>query len=98
MWEAIKDEVKFKHFIFSRYKEYYSIDVVVGSFPKDKFIAIALPYGYLDGYYKRNIPYFKELGYSILMFGIDSDEGVLGAIELGANAVYVDTPTMLPEE
>lgn len=96
MWEAIKEEVSFNNYLFSRYKEYYPVDTVVSSFPTDKFIGIALPYTGLDEYYKRNIAYFQELGYKIFMFGINSREDVLGALEIGADTVYIDNMSMLP--
>ena len=96
MWEEIKDEVTFSYFLFSRYKEYYSVNFVVESFPIDRFIGIALPYTNLDGYYKRNIAYFQELGYRIFMFGIYSDGDVIGALEIGADTVYIDNLGMIP--
>ncbi len=97
MWDAIKNEVNFNQYLFSRYKEYYSIDVVVDSFPTDKFIGIAMTYTDLDGYYKRNIPYLQSLGYNIFLFGIYSQEDVLGALEIGADTVYIDRPSMIPQ-
>ncbi len=96
MWEMLSDEVSFSRCLFSRYKEYYSIGTVVESFPPDRFIGIALPYSYLDGYYKDNIAYFQECGYRIFMFGVETDEDVLGAAAIGADTVYVDSPALLP--
>lgn len=97
MWQALDGEVTFNRFLFSRYKEYYDIATVVESFPREKFIGIALPYNYLDGYYKENIPYFQQLGYRIFMFGINSAEDVTGALEIGADTVYIDSNNMLPQ-
>jgi len=91
MWEAIRDEVSFSRFLFSRYKEYYDVGTVAESFPAGRFIGVALPYDYLDDYYKRNIAFFQEQGYRIFMFGIHSAEDVAGASALGADAVYVDS-------
>lgn len=96
MWDAIKEETSFSQHLFSRYKEYYSIGTIEQSFPTDKFVGVALPYDYLDGYYKENIPYLRGLGYSIFMFGINGAEDVGGAIDLGADAVYVDSVEWLP--
>lgn len=98
MWEELKDEVSFNQFLFSRYKEYYSISEVVKSFPVGKFIGIALPYTNLDGYYIDNIPYLQELGYRIFMFSIYSDSDVSGARDLGADTVYIDNLDMIPKE
>ena len=56
----------------------------------DSFIGVALPYNYLDGYYKENIAYLQESRYRIFMFGINNASDVLGAIEIGADVVYVD--------
>ena len=97
MWEAIKDETSFDRHLFSRYKEYYTIGTIVENFPVDKFIGIAVDYSYLDGYYQDNLPYLESLGYRIFMFGINSEEDVAGAVLLGADAVYVDSPAVLPE-
>ena len=96
MWEAIRTETAFNNHLFSRYKEYYSMDTVVESFPLEKFIGIALPYDYLDGYYQRNIAYLQEIGYRIFMFGINNTEDILGAVELGADTVYIDDVDWLP--
>lgn len=96
MWQALKDQVSFTQFLFSRYKEYYPVGTVVEAFPAGKFIGVALPYDYLDGYYKENIGYFQQQGYRIFMFGIQSAEDVSGALSLGADTVYVDSETMLP--
>ncbi len=96
MWEAIREETSFNRHLFSRYKEYYDISTVIENFLVEKFIGIALPYDYLDGYYKENIPYLQQKGYRIFMFGINTAEDVIGAIELGADTVYVDNIGILP--
>ena len=96
MWQALDGQVTFKHFLFSRYKEYYDVGTVVDNFPVGKFIGVALPYDYLDDYYKRNIAYFQERGYRIFMFGINSAEDVTGTSAIGADTVYIDGEYMLP--
>ena len=96
MWQALADTTDFDGYLFSRYKEYYSIGDVVAAFPRDRFIGIALPYGYLDGYYKENIAYLQSLGYRIFMFDIYGQEDVRGAAAIGADTVYIDSPTALP--
>ena len=96
MWQALDGQVTFKHFLFSRYKEYYDVGTVVDNFPVGKFIGVALPYDYLDDYYKRNIAYFQERGYRIFMFGINAAEDVTGASAIGADTVYIDGEYMLP--
>lgn len=98
MWEAVRETTSFSAHLFSRYKEYYSIETVTASFPTDKFIGIALSYDYLDGYYKRNLPYLQECGYRIFMFDITETEDVLGALALGADTVYVDDTNILPAQ
>lgn len=96
MWQAIKDTTNFNRHLFSRYKEYYSIQTVLDNFPTDKFVGIALDYSYLDGYYKDSIPLFQQKGYKIFMFGIGSAQDVLSAISIGADTVYVDTESAIP--
>ncbi len=96
MWDALKDEVSFTQFLFSRYKVYYSIGTIEEAFPVDRFIGVALPYNYLDGYYKRNIAYLQQCGYRIFMFGVDTSADIIGAAEIGADTVYIDDPSLLP--
>ena len=96
MWDVLRTETEFDHHLFSRYKEYYAIDTIIENFPVEKFIGVALPYDYLDGYYKRNISYLQEMGYRIFMFGINYTEDILGAVEIGADTVYIDNVSLLP--
>lgn len=96
MWDAIKNETSFNKYLFSHYKVYYSIDKIVENFPTDQFVGIAIPYSYLDDYYKRNIAYLQSIGYDIYMFGINSAEDVNGARKIGADTVYVDNINMMP--
>ncbi len=96
MWEIIRETTSFTQHLFSRYKEYYSIGTIIENFPTECFIGVALPYDYLDGYYKDNIAYLQESGYRIFMFGINDADDVIGAIEIGADTVYVDNTDMLP--
>lgn len=92
MWQELENQVSFTRFLFSRYKEYYDVKTVAESFPAGKFIGIALPYDYLDGYYQEHIAWFQQQGYRIFMFGIQSAEDAAGASALGADAVYLDLP------
>ena len=97
MWQAIKNTTNFNNHLFSRYKEYYDIQTVIDNFPTDKFIGIALDYSYLDGYYKDSIPLLQQTGYRIFMFGIHSEKDTLGALDIGADTVYVDFNSQLPK-
>lgn len=96
MWDEIKEKTSFNKHLFSRYKVYYSIDTIIENFSTEKFIGIALPYDYLDGYYKRNIAYLQENGYRIFMFGINDANDVIGAMAIGADTVYVDNTNVIP--
>jgi hypothetical protein len=96
MWDAIKDTTDFDKHLFSRYKVCYDIDITTDNFTTDKFIGVALSYNGLDDYYKRSIPYLQSLGYRIFMFGINNAEDTSGALEIGADTVYVDGTDDLP--
>lgn len=96
MWQQLEGKVSFRQFLFSRYKEYYDITTVTESFPVGTFLGVALPYDYLDGYYKENIPYLQQQGYRIFMFGVNSAEDARGALLLGADTLYLDNLDMLP--
>lgn len=96
MWDIAKETTTFDQYIFSHYKVYYSVSQIIEYFSDDRIWAVGLP-TYCDYSFRSQIYRLKNLGKKILVFTPTTKDEVASSIQLGADALYLDYPSLLDE-
>ena len=91
MWETVQNSTSFDAYIFSHYKEYYSVDKILECFSSPKIIAVAVP-TWTDGYIESNLYKVKESNKKIFVFTVTNYNEITFANGVNADAIYIDTP------
>ena len=88
MWDMVKDTTSFSRYLFSHYKVYYTVDIMLEYFSDEKFWGFALP-TYTDGDIRSQIYKIKQTK-KIFIFTPTNEEELLDASQMGADGVYLD--------
>ncbi len=90
MWNEAQLCTTFDNYLFSHYKEYYSIETMIEHFSSDKILGMAIPV-WSDSYISSNIYRVKEIGKKLFIFTVKTEEDLNFARTLGADGIYVDS-------
>ncbi len=97
MWDIVKETTTFDRYFFSHYKVYYSVGMILDYFDDDWIYGVAIP-AECDSSFRSQIYRLKKEGKKIFVFTPTTTEGVLDAIQLGADGVYTDNPVIIPND
>ncbi len=89
MWEAVQKCTTFHSYLFSHYKEYYSVDTILANFSSPQIIGIAVP-TWTDDYIQSNLYKVKDAGKKLFVFTVTNEEELAFAEEIGADGIYID--------
>lgn len=92
MWDIVKEQTSFNRYLYSQYKVYYNVDMMLEYFGDERIWGFALP-EYVDGDIRSRIPEIKETK-EILIFTPSNQDELNFAIETGADGVYLDFPSL----
>lgn len=93
MWNRVKDTTSFDKYLFSHYKVYYTVDMMLGYFSDERIWGVALP-TYTDGDIRSQLYRLKETK-KIFVFTPITEEEVYDAIKMGADGVYLNFTEIL---
>ena len=88
MWNMVKDTTSFDRYLFSHYKVYYTVGMMLEYFSDERFCGFAFP-TYTDNDIRSQIPLIKQTK-KLFVFSPATHEEVLDAAKMGADGVYVD--------
>ncbi len=89
MWAEVQACTTFDHYLFSHYKEYYSVDTMLEHFSSPKILGVAVP-TWTDDYIKAHLHKIKEAGKQLFVFTVETEEHLAFAREIGADGIYVN--------
>ncbi len=97
MWIDAEASTSFDCYIFSHYKEYYSVDTILEHFSSPKILYVAVP-TWTDSYIQANLYKVQDAGKHLLVFTVTNQDERAFAQDIGASGIYVDYPTLTEAE
>ena len=88
MWEIVKKATSFDKYLYSQYKEYYTVDTMLENFTDDRFWGFSFP-TYVDGDIRSRFKEIKETKKIFIFTPLSVDE-VNYAKDIGVDGVYID--------
>jgi glycerophosphoryl diester phosphodiesterase len=93
MWNRVKDTTSFDKYLFSHYKVYYTVDMMLGYFSDERIWGVAM-----SNYTGEEIAsqlYRRKETKNMFFFTPETEEEVYAAIKMGADGVYLDFPEII---
>ena len=88
MWDIAKETTRFDRYLFSHYKVYYTVDMMLKYFSDERIWGFALP-TYTDGDIRSQLYRVKETK-KIFVFTPHNMAEIYDAASMGADGVYLD--------
>lgn len=92
MWDIVKETTTFDRYFFSHYKVYYTVDTMLEYFSDERIWGFALS-TFTDEDIRSQLYRVKKTK-KIFVFTPKDKEGVLDAAAMGADGVYLDSPSV----
>lgn len=89
MWAEAQACTSFDRYLFSHYKEYYSVDTMLEHFSAPAIWGVAVP-TWSDNYIKSNLYKLRDAGKRLFVFTVTNEEELALAREIGAYGIYVN--------
>lgn len=94
MWNILKETTTFDKYLFSHYKVYYNVNMIIDYFYDERIWGISIPI-WSDSDFRSQIYRLKEMNKKIFVFTAYNNEDVLDIINMGGDGLYVDDPLIL---
>ena len=88
MWDIVKETTTFDKYLFSHYKVYYTVSMILEYFSDSRIWGISIP-TYADSDFRSQIYKLKETKL-LFVFTPSTVEDVLDAVSMGADGIYLD--------
>ena len=89
MWDIVKETTTFDKYLFSHYKVYYTVSMILEYFSDSRIWGVSIPI-YADSDFRSQIYRLKETKL-LFVFTPLTAEDVLDAATMGADGVYLDS-------
>lgn len=94
MWNILKETTTFDKYLFSHYKVYYNVDMIIEYFQDERIWGISIPI-WSDSDFRSQVYRLKEMNKKIFVFTAYNNEDVLDIINMGGDGLYVDDPLIV---
>lgn len=91
MWNILKKTTTFYKYLFSHYKVYYNVDMILDYFIDDRIWGISIPV-WSDSDFCSQIYRLKQANKKIFVFTAYNNDDFSSIINMGGDGLYVDEP------